>query len=404
MHPRLSRFKVDNFKSLVNVAVDPTGLNLLVGSNNAGKTNLCHAMRFLSLTSKMSLMEASRQCTSEPWNLANVYLDKPTVDLRIEATLIWDAQPYSFQYVLSVTAPRIVNTARSGVELLVQDERLAVTGGSKFADTLLIKNHEGSVELLHEKGFAGEQVPARTTLATTAPRDHTMLFRLYDLQTNQLANLFKRYLSSWRYFCFDALRLREATARPLDWDLAWDGANLASVLYTLKTSDERLYRTIVETVKLVEPKLDVINFQSPDPEHVYMFLEDVKGKKFSASNVSDGTLRYLALCTVVALSRRAGAESGAPPLIIVEEPENGLYVGHLKPVFGRLDPTGASGQFLFTSHAPYFIDLFDGNLEGVLVARSNGTHTSISRPDIERVRKNLETFALGEMHFRDMLQ
>src|SRR3972149_7084273 len=77
----LNQFRADNFKSLVNVAFEPSGLNLLVGSNNAGKTNLCHAMRFLSLTSKMSLQEAASRCTAEPWSLANVYLDKPSIDL-----------------------------------------------------------------------------------------------------------------------------------------------------------------------------------------------------------------------------------------------------------------------------------------------------------------------------------
>ena len=61
----LKLFRVSNFKSLINVEVRPTGLNLLVGPNNAGKTNLCHALRFLALTSRMSLDDAARHCTAE---------------------------------------------------------------------------------------------------------------------------------------------------------------------------------------------------------------------------------------------------------------------------------------------------------------------------------------------------
>ena len=89
-------FRADNFKSLVNVSFEPTGLNLLVGSNNAGKTNLCHAMRFISLTTGISLHHASRRCTAEPWSLANVYLNRGTIDLTARCTGKWDKEEYKF--------------------------------------------------------------------------------------------------------------------------------------------------------------------------------------------------------------------------------------------------------------------------------------------------------------------
>lgn len=44
----LRKFTVNNFKSLINVAYEPGAVNLLIGVNNSGKTNLCQALRFLS--------------------------------------------------------------------------------------------------------------------------------------------------------------------------------------------------------------------------------------------------------------------------------------------------------------------------------------------------------------------
>jgi len=38
---------------------------------------------------------------------------------------------------------------------------------------------------------------------------------------------------------------------------------------------------------------------------------------------------------------------------MIEEPENGVFVGHLKPLFEKIDPSGGHGQLLFTSHNPY---------------------------------------------------
>ena len=401
----LDYFRADNFKSLVNVSFEPTGLNLLVGSNNAGKTNLCHAMRFLSLTSRASLLEASRQCTAEPWSLANVYFDKSTIDLSLRCTLKSEDKSYKFDYELSLTAPRAGQGHRQSIPLGVQREVLRVTGGA-FNETVLLENDAGQVKLLHERVFLGEQPREDEYVKTTAPPDHTMLFRLYDLETNQYANLFKRYIGSWQYFNLDTMSLRNNTAQPLEVVLLPDGRNLASVLYNLKSSEERLYRKVVDAAKTVEPKLDLINFQSPDPDHVYMFFEDEKGKRFSATNISDGTLRYLALCTLVILNRRIGKAEGGSPFVIIEEPENGIFVGHLKPLFERIEPSGKEGQYLFTSHSPYFIDLFDACLDGVWVARNPKphTHTTIERPPKVKLEKCLAEYSLGEMHFRGLLK
>ena len=137
-----------------------------------------------------------------------------------------------------------------------------------------------------------------------------------------------------------------------------------------------------------------------------MFFDDEKGKRFGATNISDGTLRYLALCTLVMVNRRVGQAERGVPFVMIEEPENGIFVGHLKPLFERIEPSGKEGQYLFTSHAPYFIDLFDAYLDGVWVARNPKphTHTTIERPPKGKMEKCLGEYSLGEMHFRGLLK
>ncbi|HUV65082.1 MAG TPA: AAA family ATPase, partial [Sedimentisphaerales bacterium] len=70
----LKRFRVNNFKSLLNFEFRPVGLNLLIGSNNAGKTNLCSALRFLALSSMASTEDAILNAVGETWNLTNVHV------------------------------------------------------------------------------------------------------------------------------------------------------------------------------------------------------------------------------------------------------------------------------------------------------------------------------------------
>ncbi|MCS6863278.1 MAG: ATP-binding protein, partial [Abditibacteriales bacterium] len=87
----------------------------------------------------------------------------------------------------------------------------------------------------------------------------------------------------------------------------------------------------------------------------------------------------------------------------IEEPGNGIYVGLLKRLFECIDLKGSSGQFIFTSHSPYFIDLFDGCLEGVSVMKGSETHSRLMKPDVEKLRELLGEFSLGELHFRGMI-
>jgi predicted ATPase len=228
-----------------------------------------------------------------------------------------------------------------------------------------------------------------------------MLSRLYDLRGNPRANLFKKHLASWYYYDLDSQQLRRPEARLLDTVLHPDGSNLASVLFNLKNADERLYRKLIEVTQRIEPRLDVLSFFSPAENQVFMFGEDSTGHRFGPWSMSNGTLRFLALAYVL-LTTQAYQNQVGGRLVIIEEPETGLFVGHLKELLSLIDSPG-SGQFIFTSHSPYFIDLFDGMLEGVKVARRGDRSSSLASLDTGSVRKQLKQMPLGEMHFRELL-
>jgi len=401
----LSSFTVDNFKSLVNVTFQPKGVNVIVGPNNAGKTNLCQALNFLSLTSRLSLDDAAAACTAEPWNLLNVYVPNRSVSLTATCELTLAEENLVFTYELTLNSQTGMRAETRGRPLAISEEVLRLSGG-RFADTILLENRNGQVRLLHEKrflkGLSSGSEPAYVD--TVAPTDGTMLCRLYDLETNQRANLFKRYLNSWGYYNFDATRLRNKQARAMEEVLEGTGANLSSVMFNLHNGRPRIERDLIEAVKLLEPRLDLLSFQTPDPEHVYMFFEDKRANKFGVDNISDGTLRYLAMSYLILAGRERINAVGGAPVITIEEPENGIFVGYLRNLFERIEPSGRQGQFIFTSHNPYFIDLFDGSVEGLFVVKAGETHSILAKPNPASLRDRLGKFSLGEMHFRGLLE
>ena len=191
----LKTFYVDNFKTHINTTYEVKPVNLLIGMNNSGKTNLCQALRFVGLTSLRPLSEAARSAAVEEWTLANAYLGKSTIDFRVEAELSWQRETCSFTYELAVSLLDVAAARETGKRLAVHREVLTVST-SGFAKAL-IKNDQGNVQLLHETHASQGK---ESYVSTKAPVDATMLSRLYDLQDNPRANLFKRYLGSWIYY------------------------------------------------------------------------------------------------------------------------------------------------------------------------------------------------------------
>jgi len=397
----LKRFRVNNFKSLLNFEFAPLGLNLLVGPNNAGKTNLCSALRFLGLSSLTSLEQAVFNSVGEGWNLTNSHVSGVSeVEFEADCTLAYDDQPleYSYKLKLSVNTEKVAGQQ----QIEVAEETLAVTGGP-FQHTLLLQNRKGQSRLLHEEGFVQHRSGAPYYVETHAPGDATMLSRLYELKDNPRASLFKRYLRSWLYFNLspDALRSPEVLREYAF--LRHDGANLGRAMFALHNEKPRLEKKVIELLKPLEPKLDLFSYSSPDPEHVYMFLEDEKGRRFGMRSMSDGTLRFLAMAYLLVMLEETAVDGGLRPLIVIEEPENGLYVGHLKPMLQRIDPSGSKGQFIFTSHSPYFVDLFDSCIEGIHVIKPGIPSSVLSKPDPAKLSKLVEEMPLGELHFRELL-
>lgn len=237
-------------------------------------------------------------------------------------------------------------------------------------------------------------------LGTTALR-----LLLQESPKNRLAWRFKSDLGSWAFHDLDNGRLRETKSNGGVEILESDGSNLAAAVASLKARDDRAYREVLEFVRLVEPDVEAIAFEpSPDPKQVFMTFEDGRRRQFRPHELSNGTLRMLALGLIVASNRSAALRSDVPPgLTMLEEPETGIYVRHLKELFEALDDSGPCGQYLFTSHQPYVIDLFDKWIEAVCVLKRDGARTVVVRPDPAEVRELLETFSLGELHFRGML-
>lgn len=388
----LREFRVDNFKSLINIVFQPQEINLLLGRNNSGKTNLCQALQFVGVSSLFPLNVCAERVAGGLFGMTNFAFDKSTIDFYVQAQVPCERENLVFEYELTILPPQNpVGEALVRVEV----ERLTVTGG-KFDKTILLENISGRSRILDEKKFmAGTE----SYFETTVPRETTLVQRLYDFENHARAHCFKRYLNNWIYYDLSPTAMRGADFKPNEFFLNRDGSNLASVLYRLKTSDERNYRKLLKVVREIEPKLDLINFHVVSESGVFMFFEDSDGHSLNVGNASSGTLRFLALAYIFLIQPTPDSR----PLLMIEEPENGIYVDVLKTLLEMSSQSPGRPQLVFTSHAPYFIDLFDEYLDGIFVLHRGEQHTSITQPNVDDVKARLEHFPLGDQHFRELL-
>lgn len=392
----LTGFFVNNFLSWIDARLDLKPLNLILGPNNAGKSNLCNALRFMSLAASHPLDDCADMLRIPRTVVGNVLSSSTKTQLRVQASLNCDEfGKVDFDYQIDLRLPSKL-LPEPHIEVEVED---LLASCESWRNVSLLRKQRDKVSLLHEGSLMRSKKP--TYIETTSPNDISMLSRLYDLNTNKLANSFKKYVQSWQFFDLSHHGLREPTYKPNETVLSVDGSNLASVISNLKKRNEGAYRRLVVALQALEPELEFINFSGGDTEpNVFMYFDHKSGARLPGWTASSGTLRFLALAYVLMEQPIVGSK----PLAVIEEPENGLYVGHLKRLLEMAESSNCRTQTVLTSHSPYLVDLFDDKLESVFVTQSKSHSSEIHNIDASQAAKLLETMSLGEQHFRKSLK
>ncbi len=403
----IKKLRLHNFKTFLNFEIDLTRQHLLIGKNNSGKTNLCTAIRFLGATSRLDLPNAAAGCIlgGIP-EIRNCSYSGKMIDFSVTCELPFDESMLTFQYDLSMEITEAGKSVGVGeVSLRLARERLLLNGGG-FSDACLLDNDGQAAQTLDEEPRNRPQGLYKPKLV--APKNATMLSQLYELDTNRRAILFRRFLQSWMYFRLssDSIRLGWREAERTGSLYYADGRHLPSAIFKLKNEDDRRYRRLLERVRAhFEPDLEAINFLVSPDQGVVPFVTLRGRPRASWAVLSDGTLLALALSQIIEQADASGDTVGAPPpVMLIEEPETGLYVGALRELMEGFEISSSRAQLIFTSHSPYFIDLFDRDLSSVTSLRKEGDVTSAMPLDRQKaiIEQYRGDFSLGELHFKEM--
>jgi predicted ATPase len=277
----------------------------------------------------------------------------------------------------------IINSSPSGNELFIQSEVLDLNG-----NPIMRRYENGNAKLFVESLEEFSLTDGESIISTIHPR-HT------------LARSFAGTVSLWQFAMLNPDSMGDPIPRTRTGSaikLARNGANIAEYLLDIRNKDQDAFDGIIETLQYVLPyAVDLQPSLTSEIERAVYLQMTEGGYKIPGWLLSSGTLRILAL---LALFRHPEP----PPLIVIEEIENGLDPRTLHLIVEELRNLIETGttQVIITTHSPYLLDLLALS-QIVLVERIDGQPTFFRPSDQATLEEWAKDFGPGRLYTMNKL-
>ena len=367
----LKKLTVHGFKSIERQTIALGPLNVLIGANGSGKSNLLGALSFF----KESVL-GNRDVLVKQFGGADrvLFHGKKTTKASFFAC---ESDKFSYEQTLIPVA---------GDRFEVVKEGLAILGSA-----VEWSEGGGDIDSLEEQ-LRDEE---KQHLKETASHDELTFDEVKDqLQAVPSA---KRHIEGWRRYHLHDTSATAAVKATCNIDdnryLREDASNLAAYLYWLKLKHPVEYRRVVSTIQLAAPYFDDFVLEPLRRNEKTIRLEWKQRDSdayFDADSLSDGTLRFVCLTTLLNQPR-----SAMPSLVIVDEPELGLHPLAIRLLAEMLDAASEHTQILVATQSVTLLDNFP--IEQVIVADHDGRGSLFRRLKADDYRMWLENFSVGEL-------
>ncbi|MEL4357918.1 MULTISPECIES: AAA family ATPase [unclassified Luteococcus] len=363
----LQEIKIKGFASLREVSLTlDTPVTVLIGANGAGKSNVVRSLELLGELVDRNLQNyvVRRGGISRMVHHGAGGATSRQIELEVHGTPNDDGVWNGYMARLSAGED----------DEVVLDETLLMQDTTKFQRPL-----ERPLGLTRESRL-------RKVTGESAP----MAFYVQDV------------LASCRVYHFDDVsqdappKQRSNLADNLE--LRRDAANLAAYLHRLEQEDPETYQRMVAAVRSVAPFFEDFVLQ-PDGAAADTILLRWRQKGcdevFSAGQLSDGTLRFICLTTLLLSPHR-------PATVVLDEPELGLHPFAIRQLAELVNSCAGSGRrVILATQSVSLLEEF--SLDTVAVVERAAGETRLNRPDAESLGEFLEDYSLGELWRMNLL-
>lgn len=348
-----------NFRTHKDSTINCSDLTLLIGSNNAGKSNFFNGLNFFSKL--INYYNPSRDNAKNPLRKTHYYPHKHSLSKDgdpISFYCVWEIEDISIEYYISLSPDDADFNAILGKERLkVIKQGIAVSqyesGYDKKSYTLELRNtlrkifpdYNSQISAffrevssfcyfnLQPSFLKGEGIP------------------ISDIDTNGKVFPAKEYIKNFR----------EMDMYPyIPNELGKEGGNLQEILMFIKECDEESYNRFFGYLKRFVKNFNGLILK----DNGLKWQFDMGGSNFpfyEPEKISDGIVKAAAVALLCSIRR-------PPALIMIEEVENGINQKKLSEFLSWLTSASDEGkktQFLLSSHSPSVIREFSYNLDVV---------------------------------------
>ena len=347
---RIRTITAAGYRSLRAISFPVGALTVFIGANGVGKTNLYRALQLLQAAAAGTL---ARELASEGGMQSALWTGKRRINkparIRLSVGFAAEDAPMHDDYSHDASAGvvhsyavdvgiRIPTAAAFPLEPQVKEERLAFHNGAR---ELMLLERRGPA------AFARDEAGKKQSVGSDLLASETALGALGDPARFPELDIVRRTMLGWRFYhelrTDRASALRQPCLAVTAPTLASDGSDLAAVFATLV----HIREDTVDLDRVIDDAFPGAQLVVPSPERNASFgliLPEYPKRIFEANELSDGTLRYLAL---------AGALLGyrLPPFIALNEPETSLHPDLLEPLARMIIGAARRTQIWVVTHS-----------------------------------------------------
>lgn len=353
---------IHRFKSIRELNLDLKPINVLIGSNGAGKSN------FISF-----------------FKLLNVLFQD-----ELKSYVATHGKADNFLYFGSKESKDLEG------EIIFFDEELErKTNGYYFK---LIPNHQNFLILDEERSLYSPDGENWNYIPYDISDYKSWVLHNNDnIRDTYLQNHFESFAI---YHFHDTSRnapLRKECKLRDNRFLREDGGNLAAFLYYLEKKHPKHFKLIEQTIKSIAPffKRFALEPDALDPELITLEWEEEGSDMYlNTQNFSDGTLRMIALTTLL-------LQPNPPSTIIIDEPELGLHPFAINKLAGLIKKASAKSQVIISTQSINLVDNFDP--EDIITVDREDKQSVFKRLDSNTLKEWLEDYSIGDLWTKNLI-
>lgn len=173
------------------------------------------------------------------------------------------------------------------------------------------------------------------------------------------------------------------------------GENLAAFLYNINQANLIVYNRIIRTIQSVSPYFHDFKLVPDTNNNIVLNWEDKYGTIYGVRDLSDGTIRFMALTTLF-------LQPQLPQTIIIDEPELGLHPFAIAKLAGMIKSAASRGcQVIAATQSTDLIGHFQP--EDILTVDLQNGESVYNRLSSEQLEEWLVEYSLDDLWKRNII-